>query len=353
MKKISVANMLFACVICFLAFLLMMKPEICKQGVSSAIILCGQVLIPSLFPFSVCVLFIMKSGVLEKISFISAFTEKIFGLSAQLFSIMVLSALGGYPIGAKLIDQAVQKGVISPSQGGQMLNYCVNAGPAFIIAAVGSGILGLKPAGYILLAAHISASVVICIFSRIRYGKIYSRDCSSDSKISCADNFVESACEASSITTNICGFVILFSAVTAYIEYFSDRFDFMRRLLFITEVTTAVTRTRNIYLISFLLGFSCVCIWCQILSVGRHIDINIPKFIAFRILHGIISAVFTAGLIKIFRISLPTFSSGQDFSSAPSVSGIQLSAALLIMGIVFIISLMSRSRDKKILEEFV
>ena len=48
-----------------------------------------------------------------------------------------------------------------------MLRFCVNAGPAFIISAVGAGMLGSVRMGVVLFAAHILASVLVGIGGRL------------------------------------------------------------------------------------------------------------------------------------------------------------------------------------------
>ena len=167
MKKASRFIYIFATVsVLTLTTLLIIKPEPCRTGVINGILLCGRVIIPSLFPFTMCVLFIDKSNILKRLEPLSFLTNKLFGLSGELFSIMLLSLIGGYPIGAKLLNESVNAGKISQETARNMLNYCVNGGPAFIVAAVGSGILNSKKIGTILLLSHISATLVICSVSR-------------------------------------------------------------------------------------------------------------------------------------------------------------------------------------------
>ena len=135
--------------------LVITNPKVCTEGAVKGLLLSGRVIIPSLFPFTACVLFIMKSGGLSLLDFANPFTKRVFRLSPQQFSLMLLSFIGGYPVGGKLLNEAVKSGKISKENAGIMLNYCVNAGPAFIVLAVGGGILGSKKIGYLLLLAHI------------------------------------------------------------------------------------------------------------------------------------------------------------------------------------------------------
>ena len=339
--------------VCVFAVMLILKPEISKNAIAYSIVLCGKVLIPALFPFSVCVLFIMKSGVTEKLDFLSPVTLKLFGLSASCFTLFVLSMLGGYPIGAKLLDQAVSSKKLSQSKAQKMLGFCINAGPAFIVAAVGNGIFGSKKLGYILLFSHILSSFIICIFYHF-IGENFNFSKNLHIKnISPADNFVLSAGESASVTLNICSFVILFSVITAYIENFSQLFKPFKLLLYLSEITLGVGKTNNIYLISFLLGFGGFCVWCQILSVGKSIKPNILSFAIFRIIHGLLSVCITAIILKITGFTMPTFSNNKAFGFTATYSGYPLALSLIILGLIFIISLSGKRKNGKILEEFI
>lgn len=348
-KLSSVNKIFFLLFICLFAVLLIAKPEICKDGVTRSVLLCGKVLIPSLFPFGVCMLYIMKSGITEKLSFLSPFTTKIFKLSPVCFVIMVLSMLGGYPIGAKLISERVSQGELSKEEGRKMLNFCVNAGPGFIVSAVGNGLLRNNTLGYILLITHILASLLICLFS----GGVQTKVKTKTEKISPTDNFVLSAGESASAVICICGFVILFGVITAYIEFFSMKLSLLKPLVYISEVTTAISKTNNIYLISFLLGFSGISIWCQVLAVGKAIEINIFSFAFHRLLHGAVSTTLTFLILRIFPVELTTFSNTDFVKPVTFVSGEALGISILILGAVFIISLTNLQKNTKILEELI
>lgn len=324
------------------------KPQLCREGVAMGIILSGKVLIPSLFPFSVCMLYIIKSGVTENMNFLKPVT-RILGFSPYTFFIFIFSLLGGYPIGTKLISEAVKNGNLTPKEGRKMLNYCVNAGPSFIVSAVGGALLGSSKLGYILLISHILASVVICLLS----GKITDNEKPQRCSVSPAENFVSSAADSAACVLGICGFVILFSVITQYLEYYGSMYPVIKPLMYICEVTNAVTKTRNIYLISALLGFSGISIWCQVISVGKDIKINFYSFALFRVLHAALSGLFTFVLLKIFPVSLPTFSNVDSVSGQFSVSDVKVGVSLIIMGLIFVISLVNREKSRKILEEFV
>ena len=329
------------------------SPQPCKEGAINGILICGKVIIPSLYPFTVCVLFIIKSGVLQRLDFFSPVTNKLFGITAEQFLIMLLSFIGGFPVGAKLINEYIKAKKLTPQQGAVMLNYCINAGPAFIIGAIGVGIIGSNKIGYILLASHIAASVLLCFLSRFFKVEKTTVTPILTPKISPADNFVLAATESAVSVFNICAFIILFSAVNAYLKAISVHLGAFKYLLYVTEVTNAITYTDNILLVSFLLGFSGICIWCQVLSAAKTFKPNLILFIVFRLLHGIFSMILTYLLLKVFPVTLPTFSSNHSFSLSLLYSTPALTVSMLSMSIIFLISLNAKKYKGKILEDII
>mgnify|MGYP006992100652 CR=1 FL=1 len=105
------------------AVLIILNPEICKTGAFAGILICGRIIIPTLFPFTMCVLFIMKSGLTKKLCLLTPITRNFFGLSGENFSLFALSLIGGYPVGARLIKEAHHNGHITAKEGGIMLSF--------------------------------------------------------------------------------------------------------------------------------------------------------------------------------------------------------------------------------------
>ena len=66
-------------IICSAAFIviLILKPELCTKGAAEGLLLAGRVIIPSLFPFTACVLFIMKSGGTELFGFAAVHAQEV------------------------------------------------------------------------------------------------------------------------------------------------------------------------------------------------------------------------------------------------------------------------------------
>lgn len=322
-----------------LSFLLIFNPTLCKNASVTSILLCGKVIIPSIFPFTACVLFIMKSGITQK-------TEKKLKINSSIF-IFLFSCIGGYAVGAKLLEDGVKTKNISPQKAEKMLNFCINAGPAFIVMAVGNGILNSQKIGYILLFSHIFASFIIMILSRNKEKVIKKNKTVTTNLLDC---FVQSVADASSVCLNICSFVIFFSVLNSYAQYFLSDIPYLNKIPLFLEITNAIPKINNIYFISFLLGFSGICVWCQVLSICKSIKVNALKFAFFRILHGVLSGIFTAIAFKILGVTAPCLTNKVNFSAEYFYSTPALSVSLIIMGILFLISVYTKKTE--ILREF-
>ena len=74
---------------------------------------------------------------------------------------MVAAIFGGYPAAAKCINDFVLEGKLETKTASKMLCYCVNAGPSFLIAAVGTGVFGSFKVGVLLFAAQFFSSAII------------------------------------------------------------------------------------------------------------------------------------------------------------------------------------------------
>lgn len=351
MKNISALPKIIlpVCLSVFTVFMLS-EPKISASGTAEGILISGRIIIPSLFPFTVCVLFLSNSGFFDCLRFISPFTKKVFGLSGEMFSVMILSMIGGYPIGAKLLNDSVENGRITPENAGIMLNYCINAGPAFIVMAVGNGIYGSRSLGWVLLISHITSSFIISIFC----GFLLRKDSDFESKRSnilpVSENFVVSVASAAKAVFGICGYVIFFSCFNAYLNHYSAKLPFLKYLSAVTEVTNAVYGIKSVSVAAFLLGFAGISIWCQVLSVGRNIKIKPALFIAFRLLHGTLSAAFTKILVKCFKITVLT--AGTPVFK-PYFTNAALSISMLSMVIILILSLYYKNNTGKIINDIV
>ncbi len=343
-KTLSFIAVIF---ISFFAFLIILRPEICLKSTLSGILICGNVIIPSIYPFTFCVLFIKSSGALKLLKPFDFITKFLFHLSFYEFSLFLLSLLGGYPTGAKLLSGAN----IENKKLNLMLSFCINASPAFVILAVGKGVFKSAFIGWVLYLSHILSSLIIalCLGRFIKKENGFKMPKS----VGAVNNFVQSAADSADTVIKICGLVILFSAVYGYIEMLSLYIKPLKYLGLLCEVTTSVFKTDRILLSAFLLSFGGFGIWCQIFAILKHKKINYLLFAAFRVLQGILSASLTFLLLKAFKITVFTLSNNINFNISAFINGPSVAISLIIMGIVLIISLYNKKYAGNLIEEMV
>ena len=94
----------------------------------------------------------------------------------SIFSIFLLSLIGGYPIGAKLIEEASISGRVDRRTYHSLICCCINAGPAFTVIAVGEGLFGSETLGYYFFVSHSVSAFILLIWQRKNFNPIpYNR----------------------------------------------------------------------------------------------------------------------------------------------------------------------------------
>lgn len=332
--KKGVSDIFFLLLCLLVIAVLLFYPSKISSGISDGIMICGNVLIPSLFPFTVFSLFLTESGIIYKT-----------GKKPLLFSIFVifLSTIGGYPVGAKIIAESETKGFISKNFAEKLLCVSINAGPAFIITAVGEKILGNSILGLLLFIAHILSTVIL--FFILRPYKNQEIKKNENISLPFSECFVNAVAKSSASMIGICSYVILFSGIINLINNITSDAKIVISLL---EITNAVLNNKNLYAISFFLGFSGVCIIMQVFSIGKNYIKNPPKIILFRIIHGIISIINLKVLLTIFPQSADVLSNGIKFTYKTVTQTTVCSLLLIALSVMFIYSLQKKKYCGKI-----
>ena len=140
--------------------LLLMKNNV-ADGVKKGLEMCGNILIPSLFPFMALSSFAVRSGVFDRLNkSVSSLIERVFRLPGQCLPVLFFGFVGGYPVGANIIAELYDKGEISENDARHLLAFCVNPGPAFVVTAVGGMILRSEEAGKVILFSVCLSSLI-------------------------------------------------------------------------------------------------------------------------------------------------------------------------------------------------
>lgn len=302
------------------AAFILTDPKSASNGALHGVILSGKVAIPSLFPMT----------------FLTVMLCRISG--GGMMSVWLLSMVSGYPVGARLIKNRFALGAISKTQAKRGMLFCVNAGPAFVVTAVGCVCLGNIKLGWLLLGAHILGS--LAVFLLFKKGSLQKNEVSSGEE-DFLDVFTLSAYESSQAMIQICGWIILFSAFCEVLRQSGLPSILKTVLLSTAEITSAVSLYRAPVLLAFLLGFGGFCVHFQVLSAGREIRPTYFLFFLARILHGGISAGACYLLLKCFPISVETAKIELSYAQENNLLAF---CSLLLTLVVFAFSLKNRRK---------
>ena len=147
-KTVFLTSVCMAMAVCFIV-----ASDANMSGAIDGLQLCADILIPSLFPFCVISTFIIRSDISNFLGkLLSPLGKLLFGINGNATCAIMLSMLSGYPVGAKLIGLLYEQNQLSQKQAQNLICCCVNPGPAFIVLAVGQGILNSRQIGYFLLS---------------------------------------------------------------------------------------------------------------------------------------------------------------------------------------------------------
>ena len=113
--------------------LLIFDSRCAAESALSALKLCFLTVSPGLFPLFVLSGMLLPN--LQKLPFPRGFS-RFLGIPEGSEGIFLLGSLGGFPMGAKAVGQAVESGALSKSDGESMLGICNQCGPAFLFGVL-------------------------------------------------------------------------------------------------------------------------------------------------------------------------------------------------------------------------
>ncbi len=187
---------------------------------SAGLRLCGELIVPSLFPFFVLSLLLGKLGFPEALGRqLSPLTEKMFHVSGKGATAFFIGLTGGYPMGAAYLAELLDRGEISGREAERLLGFCNNSGPAFLVGAIGAGVFSSVKAGLLLYSAHILAALSVGILLRSREAPGAEQPLPPAAPpLPFARALSEAVRSAVPAILSVCGFVILFTVFTGLLE---------------------------------------------------------------------------------------------------------------------------------------
>lgn len=292
-----------------------------KLNVIDAFKICTFSLLPSLFPLMIMSNFISITDL--KFIFSQIFgliSEKIFHCPKTYAHILFMSLIGGYPVGAIMINSALENDEITVSDAEKLICFCVNCSPAFIINGVGQGILNNTKAGVVIWISELISTILIgnCMKINVKGNMIKNKAC----KFSYIEGLSESINKSVFSILNIFGYVIGFSAFSAvlsdnilfkkvidlcYCKFLNNilPYDYFKTFIYsMIEISGGIFKIHNakieyISLFAFLTSFGGLGVIFQIKNSFKQ-KINLKLFIISRFAMGIYSVMITEIIKRFF-----------------------------------------------------
>ncbi len=325
-------------------FCLFSKSEICASGIKEGLIICAESVIPTLFPFMIISGFAVKSGLGDLSGRIfGRGMGKLFSLPDIAFPVVLMSFIGGYPIGAKMTYELLCEDKISSSDARRMNLFCIGAGPAFIINTVGTHFLSSRKAGIIIFVSTLFASLSVGIIqSLVKKEKHRDRF---EKQIVFLTNpvnaFANSVSDSVKAIIGVCSWITVFSCITKYIRSLNGGIaaDILCAFLEVTGGIRFSEKTFSLPFIAAIISFGGISVHCQIYSYVSKSGLKIYRFYASRLLCSAVSFLICSLLTKIFPCEIPTFSTASQITAGAYSVSVPTAAALLIMCSVLIFDL--------------
>ena len=233
-----------------------------------------------------------------------------------------------------------------------------HASPRFVNASIRPCathvyIISSKKIGYMLLFAQIFSAFILAFIVRFYLKSIRNSHRFQSKKTSFASKFTDVVSQSSTAMISICGYVLFFAVLTAYSKYFFAENPFAQYIVPLLEISNGIFQSKNIYFISFLVGFAGVSVWCQVLSFSKDFAVNYGKFVLYRLLHGLIFAGTMKIEMMIFQPKISVFSNHFIPRFHQTYSTVMLSFSLLLMLILLFLVLYGKKEGGNLKNDMI
>ena len=285
-------------------------PKQMADSISESIGVCLNVIIPSMFVFMVLSSYIIDEGIYKTL--ISPFyflLKGILPLNKELFSIFILSLIGGYPTGIKLLQERIAENKNYHEIYERMAGVCYCVSPVFAINIIGYGIFGSAEAGIVVYISNVLACFILALFTARSIRKIPIENHNKNTLRGNPKGLIFSINSASKALLMICAVIICFNSVLTVTENLLTIFnietpEILAGFFEISNITK-IKYPSPIFLpvFSFISSFGGVCVLVQIATLAGK-GFSLKYFFIGRLICGALSAFFTYIIMNICEITI-------------------------------------------------
>ncbi len=361
---------------------LMVFPQECLAAAKTGLALCGNVILPSLFPFFVLSSLVVDLGLAGYLGrVLEPVMRPLFRVNGSCASALALGFIGGYPVGARTAISLYRQGQCTRAEAQRLLAFCNNSGPAFILGVVGAGVFQSGKLGILLYLIHMLASCLVGLIFRFtgprQEGEGRAAPTFQAKRFTAA--FTQAVTGAMTSTLNICAFVLFFTVMLRLLVLagiipalagFLGRvftplgFDegwaakLLTGLVELSSGVAGLTGSGHLAgraaMAAFMLGWAGISIHCQVLTFLADSGLSPGTYFLGKLLHGGVSAALVWLLARFLPQGLPVgvvladrvdAIAALDFSSALTASTV---AAWCLLLVFFLFSIFCGKKSGKV-----
>ena len=273
---------------CFL-----LQPQTAAQGTATGLQICATAILPTLFPFFILTDYWIRSGHADSLTrFAAPLVGWLFHLPGAAASALITGYIGGYPVGARVTAQLYGQKRLQKEEAEQLLLFCNNAGPAFVLGIMGNLVFQSTLLGIALYLIHVFSSLLVGFLFRPRNRPLSTEYRHTvDQPHSAAQSWTQAITNAGGTCIQVCTYILFFSILTQCIcALFPCKFQTGRLFPLLvgflelaggakTLSACPLTKELQFALSALLLGWGGLCVMLQSLSIIQAVGLSARKLL--------------------------------------------------------------------------
>ena len=309
--KRKIFNNLIVIISLFVLLELIARKNIVYSSVIYALDIWVNNIIPSLFPFFIITDILINYNITDYIpKNIKKVCKHIFNINDNMFTILILSMISGFPSNARNTRTMYDNGLISIEEANHILIFTHFANPVFILTTVAVFFLHNEKIGYILIITHYISNFIlgICFRKEIKYNHDVVKRCHVNVF---SDVFVKSIKHSIDTILTICGVIVVFLLLSSIIiSTFNVNGYALMAIRGFFEITIGIeelsrlplSNNHKAVIASMILAFGGISVHVQVLSQLVDTKIKYIYFFIGRMYQMIIAGTLTYIICLIYRI---------------------------------------------------
>lgn len=333
------------------ALALLCCPQAGAQAARDSLALCGQVVLPALFPFFVLSNLAVGLGLGQWLGRrLEPVMSPLFHVGGAGGAALALGLIGGYPVGAATARSLLEQGLCSREEAQRLLLFCNNAGPAFLLSVAGVSVFGRIEVGLLLLAVHWLSALLAGLL--LRGNRTASRrSAAAEVPLPSVEGLLPRAVSgALSSSLQVSAYVVLFGVLLGLCQAAgAGRLALPPALsaLFtgLLELTNGISAlpglsspTLRLSLCGFLLGWGGLSVHCQTAALLEGSGLRLLPYLGAKALQGLLSAGLLALTAPLCRELLPTSQTGQTLTLSQLFPASLAAGAILWIAILILLT---------------